>query len=118
MTSYRNIFFISLFKEEEKKKNVAFSRTDNYKLGRCLFRWEVKTLSKAGEGAWVAALSGCGFNRPNIKFRGKPWTVLTQVRLLPESQFDFIVFLFVSIVCPALSRRVPRQWTLSVSLSS
>ena len=104
MTSYGNIFFLSLFKE---KSLVAFSRTDDYKLGRCLFRREVKTLSKAGWGTWVASLSGCGFNSPDIKFRGKPWTVLTQVRLLPEYQFDFIIFLFVSIVYPALSHRVP-----------
>lgn len=42
-----------------------------------------------------------------------------KVRLLLEYQFDFMIFLFVSIVYPALCHRVPScQWMLSVSVPS
>lgn len=80
-------------------------------------------MASEGRELGFAALGGCGFNRTNVKFGGKPRTVLTherKVRLLLEYQFDFIIFLFVSIVYPALSHRTPPpcQWTLSVSLSS
>lgn len=77
-----------------------------------------EVLASPGRERGHAALGGGGSHCPDNKMQWQAPDVLRKVRLLLESQFDFIIFLFVSIVCPALSPCAPRQWTLSVSLPS
>lgn len=66
---------------------------------------EKERISHSGSERGCAALGRGGVNRPLCSAVAAVDCVTRErkVRLLLEYQFDFIIFLFVSIVCPALS---------------